>query len=417
MFRFLAKYRARLRKWRQRRRFLGQWAKLSRTPQNFCGEGGLLLIPCDPWRITGSRGDEAMLMVLAKHFAGNRVTCVTATPESSAIAQEHGWEPLQCWTNYDSLRAICEAAESLKPSACAILGADVMDGYYSPACSEQFLALADVLRKKQIPTVLTGFSFNEHPSARIANLFRSITPDYPFLLRDPISLKRFEEATGRRGRLVADIAFLLEADKDTRLYEEILAWKRVQNRPVLGFNLHPMLRFREGREAQKRLVEDAANLMSRVLREHDWNLLLISHDDRPKVADANSLVPLYETLCPDFGERLFLCKTPPNAAQLKGLVSLADALLTSRMHLGIAAISQGIPTAAFGYQGKFEGLLAHFDLSKELLLEPPTGARLQEQAKSIAVFLDRNQEYRERIAKKLPAILEPARLNLQAFHL
>ncbi len=409
---WLSTFKARFRKWRQRWHFLRRWKQMTQSPRDLAGAGGLLLIPCDPWQVTGSRGDEAMLMVLAEQFQGQRVTCVTAIPEGSEAARTHGWEPLQCWAGYNSLDTIGKAVESLAPSACAILGADVMDGYYSSACSEQFLAIADSLRKCKIPTLLTGFSFNEHPSPRAIEAFQRVSEDFPFLLRDKISLERFERTTGCKGRLVADIAFLLKADLDTELYRQVQAWKHRRNRPLLALNLHPMLRFREGEEAARLLVEDAARLLTRVLHDNEWDLLLLPHDDRPKVADALSLRPLHEKLQPEFGERIFLCETPPNAAQLKGIVSLADALLTSRMHLGIAALSQGIPTAAFGYQGKFQGLFAHFELPETLLLKPPEKSLESKQASAVADFLANSQKYQKQILLKLPDILNKSLLNL-----
>ena len=322
MFSWLSQFRRRVRKWLVRRRFLRKWAQMKQSPRNLAGNGGLLLIPCDPWQVTGSRGDEAMLMVLAERFQGQRVTCVTATPEGNDAARAHGWEPIQCWSGYNNLDSIEKVVESLAPSACAILGADVMDGYYSPACSEQFLAHADVLQNCKIPTLLTGFSFNEHPSPRAIEAFHRASEDFPFLLRDQVSLERFERATGRKGQLVADIAFLLPPNLDSEEYRKVLTWKRAQGNPVLALNLHPMLRFREGQEAAQALVEDASHLLTRVLRENRWNLLLLPHDDRPKVADALSLRPLYEKLLPEFGERLYFCETPPDAAQLKGIMSL-----------------------------------------------------------------------------------------------
>ena len=79
---------------------------------------------------------------------------------------------------------------------------------------------------------------------------------------------------------------------------------------------------------------------------------------------------IFNKMYSEYGERLYYDKFVYRASQLKGLCGLFDALISSRMHLAIAALGREVPVMAATYQGKFEGLFLHFGLPEDFLMSP-----------------------------------------------
>jgi polysaccharide pyruvyl transferase WcaK-like protein len=245
----------------------------------------------------------------------------------------------------------------------------------------------------------------------VLKCLRHVNADFIYRLRDPISLQRFEKATGKRALLTADAAFLLEPDTHSEQYELIQEWKRQSGQSLLAVNLHPML-FKNATATQiAESVEALANVLDDILQKTDWNLLLLPHDDRPQVTDNICLEPLYEKLRRGYANRIHYCAQVLDAPCIKGVVSLADALVTSRMHLGIAGLSQGIPTMGFSYQDKFLGTLGHFGLGSDFIIPPPVKSNCQQIVGRLRWLLEHAAEIRQGLLQKLPSVQELARRN------
>ncbi len=388
-----------------------EWRKLRRSQGNIHGEGGLFVIPCDPWSLTGSRGDEAMLMVLQKQFPNTPYYIVTATPEAEQEAKNHGWTPLPCWQENGLYENIFNAAKQVKPSFCVVLGADVMDGYYSPRCSIAFFALADIMQRHGVPTSLLGFSFNSHPNVKVLKNIKHLNADFHFHLRDQISLERFEKSTGEKAILTSDVAFLLQPDTSSKQYAECAEWKCQTGKKLLIVNLHPMLIKRATQSQIDQIVDTLHHSLENILKSTDWNILLLPHDNRKNVADNICLAPLFEKLRANSDNRVKFIPEVLDAAHMKGIVSLGDALVTSRMHLGIAGLSQGIPTMGFSYQDKFKGMIKHFDLDDQFILPMPSQDNTEKISQRLLWLLENHTEVKENLLKRLPNVLGLAKRN------
>lgn len=99
------------------------------------------------------------------------------------------------------------------------------------------------------------------------------------------------------------------------------------------------------------------------------------------------------------------------APQLKAICSLIDGLISSRMHLAIAALGQGKSVMAASYQGKFEGLFQHFRLPDTYLLNPDVFIS----DAMIPVFysyLDHLRELTSQVKKMLPSVVQLSQKNL-----
>ena len=234
----------------------------------------LVIIPCAPDSVIGSRGDEAMIVASIQNFRRSAGTEAPVTIICSDSFSNPGWSWLQqrynvslskIWNGPYPVGKVVDEVVKLQPSEIYILGADCMDGHYSPYISFELLALYTILRKKQYRISLLGFSYNNHPHRLLNRLFRKIGKDVPFNLRDSISLEHFRQHTRLPNtRLVADAAFMLVPDSKSeaasRYKTKIDALRKNGATVVLAFNLHPMLR---KEQTQQELAEYARAMSSR----------------------------------------------------------------------------------------------------------------------------------------------------------
>lgn len=300
---------------------------------------------------------------------------------------------------------------SERPTEVYALGADCMDGHYSPFTSVNLLGVCDLATRLGIPSVLTSFSWNDHPHAAVARAFRFATPRLPILVRDPVSFARFTKGVLRaqeaRTELVADVAFNLQPKNSVAVRTE-LDWMSAEKRRgqfVLGFNFHAMLV--PAAELSDFIVRVAHALDAFLAAHPNVSLIFIPHDYR----DGGDLMVL---------KRLQMAIKAPNiripasdhsfsAVELKALTKGLDALFSSRMHLAIAALGQGKPVAGFAYQGKFAGLFRHFDLPETFILSP---GNVTDLSHVLAELVNGAQTLSTVVSDKLPHVLELARRNL-----
>jgi polysaccharide pyruvyl transferase WcaK-like protein len=132
-----------------------------------------------------------------------------------------------------------------------------------------------------------------------------------------------------------------------------------------------MFSFDHGSGITQALVDSFAAL---VRSAKDQAFVLIPHDFRPVFGDLPTLEAVIAAMAPEARERVWVIKDIKDPAELKGFVGGLDGVLTGRMHLAIAAMGQGIPVAGVTYQGKFEGLLRHFEIGEGLTIAPPDAA-------------------------------------------
>ena len=381
----------------------------------------LVLVPCEPWSVVGSRGDEAMVYSILRDFRlrhpEGRITIVTGspdvdkTPDGKRLVRDFGVEFAHAWRPRLFLSNIVRVYREAQATEVYVLGADCMDGHWSMFLSITLLAAADLAARMGISARLTAFSWNEHPCPDVVKAFKNVTPKLPILVRDPMSYERFVQdvrlKNGHAATLVADIAFNLKP-RITSLVQTELDWmveQRAAGYFVLGFNLHAML---VKKESLPSLIETTIMQLQGFMAAHQQvALALVPHDYR-EGCDVEVLRQIAEELASE-SARIRLVTPIFSAEELKSLVGGLDALFTSRMHLGIAALGMGKPIGAFAYQGKFPGLFRHFELSDATLLQP-------EHACKLTVVLERllkdSGTLAEIIAFKSSYVLELARHNL-----
>jgi polysaccharide pyruvyl transferase WcaK-like protein len=411
------------REWIAVPRLMAEWRQLSRSAANQLASGPvhrLVILPGDAYTLVGSKGDEAMMQAVVARLAGTavdlRVAVLTATPTADAAAVALGFEALPVLRDPWRFEAVLDGLQRFETDTLLVVGADVMDGYYSSATSLRMLAIADLAARNGIRTIILGFSFNAVPSKHLKPLFNQVTKDLKINVRDPISLNRFSAFCTARGSLVADVAFMLVADTQSVRVGAIAAWTQSRHEAgdqVIAFNIHPMLIKSSEPLALRRLIDSAVQALKSLLERTALSVVLLSHDGRDNDGDDNCLRQLHQQLGPLFPQRVLYPAEQMCAAELKGAAGLMDGVVTGRMHLAIASLGMGVPVAAITYQDKFQGLFDHFGLPKSLMLTP---GEVMESAKLLAmmeIFVSRLGQLRAQVVQALPKVLEASESNLK----
>lgn len=310
---------------------------------------------------------QAVRDKLTGALPGVRIGVVVANDKAAEAARGLGIDPLIVW-DAGFLRA-SRAILKFAPDVAVVIGADCMDGYYSPEVSARLIATADLIASRGCPVTFTGFSFNDKPHPFVVRAFDRLSGKVAVNLRDPVSFERFQRASRHPAQLVADAAFMLIPDASTSGVRAIASWveaQRAAGHRVVGFNVHPTL-FKGANAADvARLVESAIAALQRVLAETDIRLLLLAHDYRERDGDDRCLGGIFRGLQAGHSSRIHYPAGPFSAAELKGIASLVDGVVTGRMHLGVASLGAGVPVASITYQGKFKGLMQHFSYPDDM---------------------------------------------------
>lgn len=384
-----------------------------------------VIVPCDPWSGIGSRGDEAMIRASVSHLSAKpgirRIVLPVSEPRAKVAIEAMGLDGVEaevCWGGKNPLKSIMSWIERQNPCETVILGADCMDGKYSSSISVQLTALFAMLRARKQIVRLLGFSYNASSKRFVDFAIRTLCRKQKLNVRDSVSLKRFTQRTGKQARLVADAAFLMDADCNFAgfgaIRKEIQQLRDRGFASIIGFNLHPMLPLGNRHLGLDEDTEAIASSLGKVLDDNPTvALMLIPHDDRPNLGDNIVLGPLAKRLVDaGYGNRIIKVNTTYPAHNIKGLCTLVDAMVSGRMHLAIAALGCGKPVAGITYQDKFEGLASHFCLNVENIISPSqlTGDEFPEILNNFVNDIPRQTQL---IAEKLPEVKNLARLNFE----
>lgn len=385
----------------------------------------LILIPCDPWSVGGSRGDEAMLAAVIQQYRSRYPEIPIDIIAEGDLGVKYienlhyeGVTPRRFWADAYPLERIYTNCMALNPSHVVVLGADCMDGYYAPSLSLMLLALHDLFsRSSGVESRMMGFSFNAHPSKLMTWAFKHSSPNTVFNLRDAISLERFTRATKIKAGMVADSAFMLCPDYDFDGYRELEQWisdRRDQGTThIIGMNFHPMLRKYDGADDIKQDALILARNVEQILKTNlDLDFVFIPHDDRSRLTDNLMLGTMAEYIQQiGLGSRIYYKEEVYRAPQLKALCRLLDGLVSSRMHLAIAALGQGKSVLAASYQGKFEGLFRHFSLPQQYIL-PAHVFISDSMIASFQDYIAHLGELTKLVEMKLPQVIKLSKQNL-----
>lgn len=387
-------------------------------------DNGLVIIPCDPETVIGSRGDEAMISAVINNFRRRHPKEKINIVAKGEIARNYIFKAkidnnisvIESWNLAYPFEHIYNSVIEISPREVSIIGADCVDGAYAPNLSLDLLLLYAAFQKASIPTYFTGFSYNQKPFWFINKAIKWLgLKNMP--LRDDISLARFQSKTGMIGKLVADAAFMLKPSSEFEEYHYIKKWVDTQHKHgnlVLAFNSHPMLKQYGSFDEITQDAHMMTHCLYTILKQNSQlSIMLLPHDDRARVNDGTMLREIYNQLKDEFDEaKLTYLEKVPRASHLKAIAALMDGVISSRMHLAIAALGSGVPVMVADYQGKFEGLFNHFKLPHDYIL-PANKFCSSHLITYMNQFIFNISGLREIVSRNLPKVLELSANNFQ----
>jgi colanic acid/amylovoran biosynthesis protein len=412
-----------LRMWLRVKLLIRQWRNLStQIKESRASEAvkHVMILPSDPWTVVGSKGDEAMICAAVQQLQAAetnlQVTVITATEQADRAVKQLGFQPIRVWIDSWELENVIRELLAIKADTVLVLGADALDGFYSPLASARMLVVADTLVRHGMRGVLLGFSFNSVPNRQLKPLFDHLSEHLAINVRDSISLDRFRKFSSARARLVTDTAFMLAPDKVSPNVQAISEWanaRRVAGDKVIAFNMHLHLVRYAAEVDAKELIRSSITTLERLAKSSAVSYIFLSHDYRSEVGDDACLEPIYLELKRVLGDRIFYPRDKMSAGELKGAAGVADGVVTGRMHLAIASLGMGVPVAALTYQGKFHGLFRHFGLPDAFLLAPEEAIEHEKFGEMLESFVSRLSELRQTVSGALPGVWQASRDNLK----
>jgi polysaccharide pyruvyl transferase WcaK-like protein len=295
------------------------------------------------------------------------------------------------------------------------LGADMMDGHYFKEGPIRIAELASLASAAGVRSSILGFSFNGRPTAGSISLLQNLPTDVRLCVRDPISYERLASYLDRPIELVADVAFVLSAKAGTETAAEVCRWieeERQASRIVVGVNLNHRLFLGSESAALDDVMERFCSALVDLFETREGlSFLLIPHDYRPYKGYGD--VEVAETLLgllPEGIRRHSMVVRKCRASEVRAICGRLDFVVAGLMHLAIGCLEQGTPVACLSYQGKFEGLMNHFDISG-LIMDPEEA--LDNLAHFVVPLIENRQEIRRKVMGELPRIRRLAQANFR----
>lgn len=144
------------------------------------------------------------------------------------------------------------------------------------------------------------------------------------------------------------------------------------------------------------------SIMEKLMAEKSTRIILIPHtygEEGSAGGDSHASRQLYEMLKDKYRNRLFLVTGNYREFEAKGIIGRCDFFIGSRMHACIAAISQGIPTAAVAYSKKFHGVFEGVGL--ETMVVDARSVNLDEAVQRIVALFQNRVTERISIKQKI----------------
>jgi colanic acid/amylovoran biosynthesis protein len=370
-----------------------------------------LVIPADTAELDGSLGDQALLLGFnsLRKIECARIVVAESFTTSAVFASVNF---VRAWMG--GLAGWRLGKQVAFVDALYIIGADVMDGYYSPTVSRQRLIVASAFAKANVNCGILSFSFNSTPHPAVVDEFRRLPKSVRICLRDAVSLERFERIVGRSAHLVSDLAFLVPPIEVSGVADLVLPWVETQRkigRRILGVNVNPQVvaHLSSGTESA---IADSVAKACETLIQGDTSVVLIPHDFRPGCADLRVMGLVWKRLSATSRSNALLLEEPFSAQEIKSVCKGFDLVFSARMHLAIGALSVGTPVCGMQYQGKFAGLFQHFSMESDMFISPEHALDADSLAAFLSLHLAHCEELKRHVQSHLPSVRELAKLNV-----
>lgn len=249
-----------------------------------------------------------------------------------------------------------------------IIGADILDGGCGREQAMQYFSIVKEAFLLNMNVIITGFSFNDRKYPEIVSAISALSHMGAQLnVRDSVSFNRLQKIGCVNLTQVADMAFLF----DEKLYKtslfadrfiQKLQWYKQKNKKIIGIHL----------TSKPDEAEAFSDKIAQTLSVYkDVVFVLLPHDYRvyDSLLPDQKFLSILENKLKKQGLSVENAYQLRNETDVKSVVSYCDMLITSRMHIAIAAFSKDVPVISFVYQGKFEGLYAFYDFKQNLMFD------------------------------------------------
>lgn len=211
-------------------------------------------------------------------------------------------------------------------------------------------------------------------------------------------------------RLGTDVAWAFEglSPERSRMIIAAETGEEFLQKPVLALTPNYGMAFRAGdwRGEENDYVRRLGEIIRLIVEDGTANVLLVAHYFHDSKEDDRSLC---EHLAKGFPEgAVGVIRKRLHATEVKGVIGCCAAILSSRYHALIAAMSQGIPAMALGWSHKYEELLQEIGDSDSIISISEPNDRVM--AKLIGA-INEGSECRAKRAHKAAEL--KARANLQ----
>lgn len=356
----------------------------------------------------GNIGDQAMLESFIQNVDG-LLTIITSDSNSLAIPEEHASrvavheiKGLLSGLPVLRLSATCRFINLLRRAkSYSVVGADIMDGVYSPEQSIARMSSINCALTMGINSRILGFSWSPNAVASAKFGMQRLNNRAQIFARDPESLRRLKADGVTGSQPVTDTVFSFGTHESSPHIDQWVETQQSKNRKVAIFNASGLISRRI--DLSQEYHEIVAFLVA-----SNYSVILLPHVIRPGDDDSETIRSLSES-CSSFGNAIFEVCELLSPGQVKSLVSQVDLVVTGRMHLAVLALTAAVPTITFGTQGKVEGLYKLVNL-EGFCVSPER--HVGKKAIEIIRSLDNEPgKARGSIVKALPGIISSSKQN------
>lgn len=364
------------------------------------------------WTEKTHNGDQELRLINLRYswklHLANNIVRVLLTATLGWLIPAEKWR-MTLWTRNPWLRQILEAKVN-----CSLAGGDSFSDTYGPGRLFYVLLpqiLVIILGKPLVLLPQTFGPFNNAMSRILARfVLRHATLVYSRDREGVIFVRRLLGRDDARVRFAPDLGFAMEPEPVDQTTMSQLAELR-RNSLLVGLNISSLL-YMGGytRDNMFALRQDyptvIRTLLDCLVQEMSCQVLLVPHVyGGPGSVECE--ITLYRRLFAEFEHKypgmVTLIDKAFSHRQVKTIIGRCDCVIASRMHVCIAAVSQGVPTICLAYSDKFSGVMS--SLSADISVVDLRIATAQDTVETARLLLGRRQEVREELLKKLPGIL------------
>lgn len=215
----------------------------------------------------------------------------------------------------------------------------------------------------------------------------------------------------------ADMAFLLKYI-DKKQAKTILSNENIElntKRKLIGVTVSKLVEKRYNNNSPYKktdFVEDMAAMLDTLIEKNNVEVLFIGHVTGPSSEKDDRLIAqrVKSAMHHESSVHSHVLFGNYRPDELKGIISLCNVMVGSRMHSNIGALSTHTPTVAIGYSHKTDGIMKSLKLQDYVFAIDTLDTK--KLLKTVTSALADETKLREKLKKNLPTITRESRKNI-----